>query len=154
MFKKRSKHLASNYRPISLTCTVVRLLERLLYDHVVQFLTYGSKLSPFQHGFLEGHSYQTQLLESVHEWARRLDKASSTHVIYTDFSKGFDSVPHQGLLLKLEQIGIRGNIHAWISSFLAHRRQRVLLDGCTSEWSAVISGVLQGSILGPLLFII
>ena len=78
VFKKGSKHLASNYCPISLTCTSVRLLERLLYDHIVQFLTYGSKHSPFEHGFRKGHSCQTQLLESVHKWAQSLDKASST----------------------------------------------------------------------------
>ena len=93
VFKKGSKHLVSNYRPISLTCIVVKLLERLVHDHLAQFLITGNKLSPFQHGFRKGHSCQTQLLESVHEWARSLDKASSTHVIFTDFSKAFDSVP-------------------------------------------------------------
>ena len=129
VYKKGCKHSVSNYRLISLTCIAVKVLERLMHNHLVQFLSTGNKLSPFQHGFRKGHSCQTQLLETVHEWALSLDRASSTHVIFTDLSKAFDSVPHKRLLLKLEQVGIRGNIHAWISSFLVHRRQRVLLDG-------------------------
>ena len=120
VFKKGSKHLVSNYRLISLTCIAVKLLERLVYDNLAQFLTTSNKLSPFQHDFRNRHSCQTQLLESVHEWAQSLDRASSTHVIFTDFSKAFDSVPHQRLLLKLEHIGVRGNLLAWISGFLAN----------------------------------
>ena len=86
--------------------------------------------------------------------SQSLDRASSTHIIFTDFSKAADSVPHERLLLKLEQIGIRGNIHAWIRSFLVHHQQRILFDGSTSEWAEVTLRVPQGSILGPLMFII
>ena len=97
-----------------------------MHNHLVQFLSTGNKLSPFQ---------------TVHDWALSLDKASSTHVNFTDFSEAFDSVPHKCLLLKLEQVGIKGNIHGWISSFLVHHRQGVLLDGSTSGWTEVMSGV-------------
>ena len=147
VYKKGCKHSVSNYRPIRLTCIVIKVLERLVHNHLVQFLTTGNNLSPFQHGFCKGHLCQTQHLETLHEWALSLDRASSTHVIFTDVSKVFDSVPHKRLLLKLEQVGIRGNIHAGISSFLVHHRQRVLLNGSTSGWTEVTSGVPQGSIL-------
>ncbi len=154
IFKKGNKHSVSNYRPVSLTCITVKLLERIIFNHVTAFLTTNKKLSPFQHGFRSDHSCQTQLLETVHQWAKTLDNKGSTHVVYLDFSKAFDTVPHGHLLLKLDHIGIRGDLLEWIRGFLLNRKQRVLCDRVTSDWDNVPSGVPQGSILGPLLFII
>ena len=141
VFKKGNKHLVINYRPVSFTCTVVKLLERLVHNQLSAFLESNNKLTPFQHGFRKKHSCQTQLLESVHQWARCLDRARSSHVVFTDLSKAFDTC------LKLEHIGIRAKLLTWIGSFLLNRRQRVLIDGTSSEWSDVTSGVPQGSIL-------
>ena len=125
-----------------------------MYNHLNSFLSLHSKLSPFQHGFREGHSCQTQLLETVHKWALSLNASKSVHVAFLDFSKAFDTVPHQCLLTKLDHIGIRGDLLTWIKGFLTNRRQHVVCDGAASDWVKVISGVPQGSILGPLFFLI
>lgn len=118
MFKKGNKHSPSNYRPVSLTSLVVKCLERLVYERLSEILDVNNKLSSCQHGFHRGHLCQTQLLATPHEWAKSLNKGVSTHVIYLDFSKAFDSVPHQRLLMKLDCMGIRGNVLRWIAAFL------------------------------------
>ena len=104
-----------------------------MHNQLSVFLENNNRLTCSQHGVWKGHSCQTQVLETVHQWACCPDRASSSHVVFTDFSKAFDTVPHKRLLLKLEHIGIRGKLPDWIGSFLLNHRQCVLIDGASSE---------------------
>lgn len=126
VFKKGSKHLPNNYRPVSLTCLVVKTMECLVHREVSRFLSVHHKLNAAQHGFRAGHSCQMQLLKSVHQWAKCLDQRSLSHVVFLDFSKAFDTVPHKRLLMKLENVGICGDLLVWIEAFVSNRHQRVL----------------------------
>ena len=107
-----------------------------------------------EHGFRRGHSCVTQLLEVIEMWPKAIDSTNNIDVIYIDFRKAFDSVPFERFLVKLKAYGFCSNVLNWIKSFLNDRRQRVIINGTTSEWADVVSGVPHGSVLGPSLFLL
>jgi len=154
IFKKGNANMASNYRPVSLTCVCCKLLEHILCSHIMSHLDEHNILSSLQHGFRAKHSCDTQLLTTTHDLMKSFDNKKQVDVAVLDFSKAFDKVPHERLLAKLQHYGIVGPIHSWIGEFLKGRSQCVLVEGEQSAQSDVLSGVPQGSVLGPALFLL
>jgi len=153
-FKKGVPSSVSNYRPISLTCVLSKIMERFLSHKLYHDLKEHNVLYATQHGFVKGRSTCSNLLESHNNWTLNLPSKQQTTVIYIDFSKVFDTVSHDKLFARLHSYGICKSLLLWLKHFFTHRRHPTKVGNLLSDVEDLISGVVQGSGIGPLMFLI
>ena len=154
LFKKGDQHDRNNYRPVSLLSCVNKILERIVFKYLYNYLRDNLLLSKDQSGFTPGDSTVNQLSYLYHCFAEALDQKKDVHIVFCDIKKAFDRVWHKGIIYKLRKIGIGGTLLLWFIDYLNNRRQRVVIRGQESELGLIKAGVPQGSVLGPLLFLI
>ena len=155
-FRRRcrlKKKSPSNYMPISLTSIVCKTLEHVIHSSVISHFELNNILTDCQHGFRRRISCETQLILTIDDLARGLKDKHQIDAVLLDFSKAFDRVPHQRLLLKLKHYRVRENSLSWIEDFLSARTQEIIIEGSMLSSSPVMSGVPQGTFFGPLLFL-
>ena len=150
VFKKRSKAEPGNYRPVSLTSNICKLMEKVINDTLGVYID-QNVLNNTQHGFRKGRSCQTNLIEFFDKVGGWLDESQNVDVLYLDFAKAFDKVDHERMMVKLAAAGVEGKLRAWLKDWLSKRYQRVVVEGEASGWLLVESGMPQGTVLaGPL----
>ena len=154
LFKKGDKHERNNYRPVSLLSCVSKILEKIVFKHLYNYLHEHHLISPDQSGFQPGDSTVNQLSYLYHVLSKALDEKKEVFIVFCDISKAFDRVWHKGLIYKLQKIGISGTLLLWFINYLHDRHQSVVIRGQKSEEGVIKAGVPQGSVLGPLLFLI
>jgi len=154
IFKKEDGTDRANYRPVSLTSVPCKIMESIIKEKLMRFLESNNLLCKKQHRFRSGRSYLTNLLGTFEKWTKALDEGYGLDVVYLDYRKAFDSVPHRRLIEKRKSFGINGKLLQWLEDFLTLRSIKVGLRGTFSQLLEVLSGVPQGSVLGPLLFLL
>ena len=144
VFKKGDKQQVSNYRPISLTCILCKVLEKIVHCKLYTLLESNKVLNDSQFGFRIKRSTTALLMTAIHDWAEMLNNRLSTHCVFIDFAKAFDSVPHKRLLLKLQAYAVGGSLLQWFRSFLTTRKQRVVINGHFQIGQMFLSGYHRG----------
>ena len=154
IFKKGDPQLSCQYRPVSLTSVFSKILERVIRPQLLDFMFRNNLVPRDQHGFIPKRSTVTNLFECMDVWTSNFDKRLSTDIIYLDYSKCFDTVCHSKLLYKMCKHGICGPAYTWLQNFLSDRTQNVRVINCLSSGVNVVSGIPQGTVLGPILFVL